>query len=152
MDFPDLQSCYDLESKREEISKWSNLKFEVISGICEKRLPDVLNFGEGISIDGIDGNRIVLQISELNIKATEGDEETIDIRLISNDEELAKGYIKLTVGYLNFDEDGGASDGLNDDLEFCYEDIVDKLDSYIKIQKANLEIEERLVNAIIKML
>ena len=152
MNFPNLQTCYDLESKREEIRKWINLKFETISEISDKRLPDVLNFGDSISIDGIDGNQIVLQISELNIKAAEGDEEIIDIRLISNDEEVAKGYIKLTVGYLNFDEDGGASDGLSDDLEFCYEDIIDKLDEYIKTQTTNSKKEEQLANAITAIL
>ena len=148
MNFPNLQTCYDLESKREEIRKWINLKFETISEISDKRLPDVLNFGDSISIDGIDGNRIILQISELNIKAAEGDEEIIDIRLIGNDEEVAKGYIKLTVGYLNFDEDGGAAEGLSDDLDFCYEEIIYKLDAYIKTQNQNSKIEERFANAI----
>ena len=128
------------------------MKFETISEMAEKRLPDVLNFGESINIDGVDGNQIVLQISELSIKATEGDEETIDIRLISNGEEVANGYIKLTVGYLNFDEDGGASDGLSDDLEFCYEDIIYKLDEYIKTQIANSKKEEQLANAITAIL
>ena len=86
--------------------------------------------------------------AELNIKVAEGDEEIIDIRLISNDEEVAKGYIKLAVGYLNFDEDGGAAEGLSDDLDFCYEEIVYKLDAYIKTQNQNSKIEERFANAI----
>lgn len=150
--FPDLHDCCDFESIKEEICKWINMKFETISEMAEKRLPDVLNFGESISIDGVDGNQIVLQISELSIKATEGDKETIDIRLISNGEEVANGYIKLTVGYLNFDEDGGASDGLSDDLEFCYEDIIYKLDEYIKTQIANSKKEEQLANAITAIL
>jgi hypothetical protein len=150
--FPDLHDCYDFESRKEEICKWINMKFETISEMAEKRLPDVLNFGESISIDGVDGNQIVLQISELSIKAAEGDEETIDIRLISNGEEVANGYIKLTVGYLSFDEDGGASDGLSDDLEFCYEDIIDKIDEYIKTQTTNSKKEEQLANAITAIL
>ena len=58
----------------------------------------------------------------------------------------------MTVGYLNFDEDGGASDGLSDDLEFCYENIIDKLDEYIKIQTTNSKKEEQLANAITAIL
>ena len=71
--FPDLHDGCDFESRKEEICKWINMKLETFSEMAEKCLPDVLNFGESISIDGIDGNQIIFQISELNIKATEGD-------------------------------------------------------------------------------
>jgi len=42
-----------------------------------------------------------------------------------------KGYVKLTVGYLNYDEDGGIANGLSDDVEYYYEKITKELDDVI---------------------
>ena len=41
---------------------------------------------------------------------------------------MIRGYIKLIVGYLNFDEDGGASDGTSDEIIYEYKDILNALD------------------------
>ena len=78
--------------------------------IEEITLPDMLNYGDSIVIKGIDGCEITFAIDEIEINPSEGSEETINIYLSNNQGEKVCGYIKLTVGYLNFDEDGGASD------------------------------------------
>ena len=38
--------------------------------------------------------------------------------------ERISGYIKLIVGYLNFDEDGGASDGIEEDIEYEFDEKI----------------------------
>ena len=40
----------------------------------------------------------------------------------------------LTVGYMDFDEDGGALNGVSDYIEYEYQDILDELDSFIDAQ------------------
>lgn len=74
-----------------------------------------------------------LQQSEsYNIAPSEGESEYIDINL-SNDSnsEVDNGYIELTVGYINFDEDGGVADGLADNVEFHYDAIINRIEDVI---------------------
>ena len=58
------------------------------------------------------------------------------------------GYIKLTVGYLNFDEDGGAADGLSDDVEYKYDDIQKELNSFIDAQNCEVEKDIKIAGII----
>lgn len=40
---------------------------------------------------------------------------------------------------MNFDEDGGAADGLSDDVEYEYDDILKELDSFIDAQNREVK-------------
>ena len=62
--------------------------------------------------------------------------------------ERITGYIKLIVGYLNFDEDGGASDGIDDDIEYEFDEILKEIDSYISEQNNIVETEATIVEII----
>jgi hypothetical protein len=42
------------------------------------------------------------------------------------DREVRKGFIKLIVGYMNYNEDGGIADGLVDDVDYYYEEITNQ--------------------------
>ena len=66
----------------------------------------------------------------------------------NGDENTTSGYIKLTVGYLNFDEDGGAADGLSDDVEYEYDDILKELDNFIYAQNCLIEKDTRIAEII----
>ena len=59
---------------------------------------------------------------------------------------LASGYIKLTVGYLGLDEDGGISSGMRDDIEYEYCEIVRELEVFIQEQTKILEEELAVVS------
>ena len=62
--------------------------------------------------------------------------------------ERISGYIKLIVGYLNFDENGGASDGIDDDIEYEFDKILKEIDSYISEQDSIVEAEAKIVKII----
>lgn len=66
----------------------------------------------------------------------------------NGDENTTSGYIKLTVGYLNFDEDGGAADGISDKVEYEYHDILKELDNFIYAQNCLIEKDTRIAEII----
>lgn len=149
-DFPPVVNIENIEDAEiEEIKEWINTKFEQASEFAEEiTLPDMLNYGDSIVIKGIDGCEITFAIDEIEINPSEGSEETINIYLSNNQGEKVCGYIKLTVGYLNFDEDGGASDGLCDEIEYKYHEILKELDYFVSKQKQLSEKEAKIVEII----
>lgn len=143
----DIESIDDREI--EEIKNWINSKCEIASKISEDdTLPDTLNFGESIIIKGVDNSELSFTIDEIEISPTEGSEEIIDIHLCNSKGERISGYIKLIVGYLNFDEDGGASDGIEEDIEYEFDEILKEIDSYISEQDSIVEAEAKIVEII----
>lgn len=143
----DIESIDDREI--EEIKNWINSKCEIASKISEDdTLPDTLNFGESIIIKGVDNSELSFTIDEIEISPTEGSEEIIDIYLCNSKGERISGYIKLIVGYLNFDEDGGASDGIEEDIEYEFYEILKEIDSYISEQDSIVEAEAKIVEII----
>ena len=140
-DIPHIANIENItDSDIEEIQAWANAQYERVSEIADiGTLPDVMSFGETIVIKGVDGSKASLSIGDNQISPDEGSEEVIDICFSNGDENTTSGYIKLTVGYLNFDEDGGAADGLSDDVEYEYDDILKELDSFIDAQNREVK-------------
>lgn len=146
-DIPHITDIESIEDREiEEIKNWINSKCEIASKISEDdTLPDTLNFGESIIIKGVDNSELS---DEIEISPTEGSEEIIDIYLCNSKGERISGYIKLIVGYLNFDEDGGASDGIEEDIEYEFDEILKEIDSYISEQDSIVEAEAKIVEII----
>ena len=53
------------------------------------------------------------------------------------------------MGYIEYDEDGGVADGLEDEIDYSYRSIIEQLDNftleqneYMKTEKAIIEIIE----------
>lgn len=149
-DIPHITDIESIEDREiEEIKNWINSKCEIASKISEDdTLPDTLNFGESIIIKGVDNSELSFTIDEIEISPTEGSEEIIDIYLCNSKGERISGYIKLIVGYLNFDEDGGASDGIEEDIEHEFDEILKEIDSYISEQDSIVEAEAKIVEII----
>lgn len=149
-DIPHITDIESIEDREiEEIKNWINSKCEIASKISEDdTLPDTLNFGENIIIKGVDNSELSFTIDEIEISPTEGSEEIIDIYLCNSKGERISGYIKLIVGYLNFDEDGGASDGIEEDIEYEFDEILKEIDSYISEQDSIVEAEAKIVEII----
>lgn len=149
-DIPHIADIESIEDREiEEIKNWINSKCEIASKISEDdTLPDTLNFGESIIIKGVDNSELSFTIDEIEISPTEGSEEIIDIYLCNSKGERISGYIKLIVGYLNFDEDGGASDGIEEDIEYEFDEILKEIDSYISEQDSIVEAEAKIVEII----
>ena len=149
-DIPHIANIENItDSDIEEIQAWANAQYERVSEIADiGTLPDVMSFGETIVIKGVDGSKASLSIGDNQISPDEGSEEVIDICFSNGDENTTSGYIKLTVGYLNFDEDGGAADGLSDDVEYEYDDILKELDSFIDAQNREVKKDTQIAEII----
>lgn len=149
-DIPHIANIENItDSDIEEIQAWANAQYERVSEIADiGTLPDVMSFGETIVIKGVDGSEASLSIGDNQISPDEGSEEVIDICFSNGDENTTSGYIKLTVGYLNFDEDGGAADGLSDDVEYEYDDILKELDSFIDAQNREVKKDTQIAEII----
>lgn len=149
-DIPHIANIENItDSDIEEIQAWANAQYERVSEIADiGTLPDVMSFGETIVIKGVDGSKASLSIGDNQISPDEGSEEVIDIFFSNGAENTTSGYIKLTVGYLNFDEDGGAADGLSDDVEYEYDDILKELDNFIYAQNCLIEKDTRIAEII----
>lgn len=149
-DFPGVIGEENIKDEEiEVIRKWIDIKCDKAYEMAdEDSLPDVLNYSESIVIKGIDGSEIIFKIDEITISHNEGSEEFINIYLSNGQEEIARGYIKLTVGYLNFDEDGGAADGTEDNIEYEYHKIAEKIDNYILEQSKKHQNESKIVEII----
>lgn len=136
-----------------EIKKWVENKRDKaieISGI--NSLPDVIKYGESIVINGVDGSERVLLIEELMISPTEGSEEIIDISLMKNQETVASGYIKLTVGYVSFDEDGGVADGIEESIDYEYLEVYEAIMDYVSVQQQVYQAETEFIKIIVNVL
>ena len=149
-DIPHIANIENItDSDIEEIQAWANAQYERVSEIADiGTLPDVMSFGETIVIKGVDGSKASLSIGDNQISPDEGSEEVIDICFSNGDENTTSGYIKLTVGYLNFDEDGGAADGISDEVEYEYHDILKELDNFIYAQNCLIEKDTRIAEII----
>jgi len=128
------------EKLLDEIREWLDAKFEMVSERMERNLPDCIEYGENISILGRNCRVYTLSIDELHGIPEAGSEEQIEVSLLSDKQILARGYVKLTVGYLNFDEDGGAADGIEDSIDYEVDDVLDALKDLIS------DLNEELVN------
>ena len=102
-------------------------------------LPDIITFGDTITIRGVDGSEAVLSIGDNQIEAEVGSEEIIDICFSDGNKNTVSGYIKLMVGYLNFDEDGGVADGISDEIEYEYYNVLEELDKFIGVQNCMVQ-------------
>ena len=149
-DIPHIANIENItDSEIEEIQAWASAQYERASEIADiDTLPDVISFGETIVIKGVDGGKASLSIGDNQISPDEGSEEVIDICFSNGDENTTSGYIKLTVGYLNFDEDGGAADGISDEVEYEYHDILKELDNFIYAQNCLIKKDTRIAEII----
>lgn len=153
-DFPGIIDEDDIsEEEISEIAKWIDSKYEDAARKMEiTNLPDNIGYGDDIEILGIDEQKLILKIDEIDINPSMGDKEWIDISLFDENEIIARGEIELTVGYIEYDEDGGVADGLEDEIDYHYSSIIEQLDNfileqneYVKTEKAITEIIEEAI-------
>ena len=137
----------DTDKLLDEIKKWLDGKFDMVSERMERKLPDSIEYGENISILGTNCRVYTLSLDELHGTLEAGSEEQIKVSLLSNKEILARGYVKLTVGYLDFDENGGADNGIEDSIDYEVDDVLDALKDLISDLKEELVNEQELASS-----
>lgn len=151
-DFPGVIDEDDIsEEEISEIEKWINFKYEDASRNMEiTNLPDNIEYGDDIEILGIDDQKLFFQIDEININPSAGDKEWINISLYDKEEAIAYGTVELTVGYMEYDDDGGVAEGLEDEIEYNYHSIIEQLDNFILEQNEYMQNEKAIIKIIEK--
>ena len=149
-DFPGVIDEDDIsEEEISEIKKWVDSKYEDASRKMDiANLPDSIGYGDDIEILGIDDQKLFLKIDEININPSAGDKEWIDISLSDEKEIIACGTVELTVGYMEYDEDGGVADSLEDEIDYSYRSIIEQLDDFILEQNEYMETEKAIIEII----
>ena len=87
-------------------------------------------------------------IKDVKTIRMEGASEDIELTMNDGNQIIARGCVKLTVGYINFDEDDGASDGIEDSIDYEVEDVLNALKALISDLKEELGCEQKLANSI----
>ena len=138
----------DIDTLLDEIREWLSSKFHMVSERMEQTLQDHIEYGDCINILGANCKVYTLSFDELNITPEPGSEEQIGVSLLLDKEILAKGYVKLTVGYLNLDEDGGAADGIEDSVDYEVDDVLQALENLISDLETEFINEQKLAESI----
>ena len=145
-DFPGIIDGDDISQEEiSEIEKWVEFKYEDASRKMNiANLPDSIEYGDNIEILGVDDQKLFLKIDEININPSAGDKEWVDISLSDEKEIIASGIVELTIGYIEYDEDGGIADVLTDEIDYNYHSIIEQLDDFILEQNEYMKTEKRI--------
>ena len=71
-----------------------------------------------------------------------------DISLSNKKQIIANGTVELTVGYIEYDEDGGVADALDDKIYYSYYSIIEQLDNFILEQNEYMKTEKAIIEII----
>lgn len=139
--------------EKDEIICWVDQSYERLYKLSEQKgLPDNFKYGDTIEIQN-GSEKYQFNIGEFSGIATAGDQEDIELSIKDNDGEiLGKGRVSLTIGYIDFDEDGCASNGINDSIEYCYEDIAKALENIAELIEQDIKNEENIAKEIEKVI
>lgn len=153
-DFPGIIDEDDISQEEiSEIEKWVEFKYEDASRKMNiANLPDSIEYGDNIEILGVDDQKLFLKIDEININPSAGDKEWVNISLSDEKEIIASGIVELTIGYIEYDEDGGIADGLTDEIDYNYHSIIEQLDNFILEQNEYMKTEKRIFEFLEEMI
>lgn len=135
-----------------EIIMWLDTKSESLFERSERKLPDYIEYGENINIFGVNSKSYTLSFEELLGIPEIGSEESIEVTLWLGNETIAKGYVKLTIGYINYDEDGGVTDGIEDSIDYEVDNVLIAINELILELKEELDSEQKLASFLEKCL
>lgn len=152
--FPVPADINDITAQeKDEIIYWVDQSYERLYKLSEQKgLPDNFKYGDTIEIqNGLE--KYQFNIGEFSGIATAGDQEDIDLSIKNKDGEIiGKGRVSLTVGYIDFDEDGCAGNGIDDSIEYCYEDIVKALENIAELIEQDIKNEGNITKKIEKVI
>ena len=122
-----------------DLLSWLDKIFDKGEIYDEVVIPEELELNNIFSIKGIEDS-LTISINGLSTNHfSEGDKEWIDIMAFTDGGMKASGIIDLTVGYLDFDDNGCAGDGIEDDVSFEYTNIIDTVEKFVLSQKKILK-------------
>lgn len=108
-----------------------------------------IDFGETRSIFSVDGDEYVLYVEDKYLTLEEGSQDEVLISLTNSDEdERWNGGIYITYGFVEYDEDGGIDNALEDDICLKVDDIINQIKSLRDEWKDIINDEEVTILAI----
>ena len=66
-----------------------------------------------------------------------------------DEKEIASRRIELTVGYIEYDEDGGVANGMTDEINYSHSSITEQLDNFI-LKQHEYMMTEKVITEIIE--
>jgi predicted nucleic acid-binding protein len=128
-------------------------KYDLREIMSADYLPDNINFGDHLKIFDCNHKEFFFDLEELYLSPEDGSSDIIDIKITDKKGKIqAQGDIEVIYGFINYDEDGGAADGCEEEITYCYEQITEFLkkicsdwEAFIEKQNAMIEyLENRL--------
>ncbi|MED4225404.1 PIN domain-containing protein [Neobacillus cucumis] len=152
---PFLQISYENSFTEEEVRD-SVLEFvndylfsvEALESSLESiEYKDYFEFNELLTFNDLDDNTVKLVVvGQLNPR--NDDTDSIWIQLHKNEDRISYGEIEVHYGYMNFDEDGGASDGSAETIDYRLEKVINDLK---EIVQENRDLINEISDDLIKM-
>ena len=130
----------------EKVNEWDD-----INGT--EKFSDI-DYGESYSIYSKDGERYQLYVENKWLTLEEGSQDEISIRLVNEEDESEKwlGGIYITYGFMEYNDDGGIGDALEDEIDINVDDIIKQIqfirDGWIEAIHEEKELISELRNAI----
>ncbi len=136
----------------EGIIIWAENNYNRTSKLADKSyLPDSIGYGETVAFIDDKDNEYRLSLDSFMGIPSGGELETIDILFCKGQEVIARGCVELTVGYYEFDDEGGVAEAIDDNIEYNYESIAKKIRDIIFELQIHLENEKEISEIIDEM-
>ncbi len=147
----DYVCAVEVKEIAEFIEKWNELMDELeeapvlddISGIREiidwveqkansndysdvnDALPDSIEYGDNITIYGLEKKKYELLMDELYLNCGNGEVDWLGIAIYHAGEKCASGNIEITYGFVDFDDDGGIGDACDEDVSYQTDAVIE---------------------------
>lgn len=149
----ETQETSSKNQRIERIKEWAYEKINALSECIDKKLPDTICFGESYIIEAGEDNVYELVLDEYQGIPEPGETVFIYVNLYDSSKQIiATGYIEMTVGYLEIDDEGNVGDGVLDSIDYYCEDILNAVADIYKRLKEDLEKEKSIANVIVPFL
>lgn len=130
-----------------EILQWiEEQKFAMRDIPYEKCLPDHIEYGNKIEILDYKHREYYFELEELWLAPDDGSSDQINMIVKKKDGEVcAKGYISVTYGFIEFDDDGGAADGCEEDISYFDQQVTTFLEQIAFEWEEFIEEQRRII-------
>ncbi|MBU3183244.1 PIN domain-containing protein [Clostridium estertheticum] len=115
----------------DSIREWIQLKIDETS--ADIVLPDSINFGDTITFVDVEKEAYRFILNELQLSPGDGDQDEIDFCIRNKvNNEVATGYVQVSYGFVEVDEDGGIDDAGTEEIDYFTLEIEGFLEVKVK--------------------
>lgn len=88
-------------------------------------LPDSIEYGDNITIYGLEKKKYELLMDELYLSCGNGEVDWLGIAIYHAGEKCASGNIEIAYGFVDFDDDGGIGDACDEDVSYQTDAVIE---------------------------